>query len=131
MTNIHWSWNEISPPRFRLEVAGHTDYSGAEGNLVCAAVSILTQALMAWVQAQAKFGFVDKVNALRQQEGYALIDVTVRPAWDARTLGAFSVILDGFRLLAETYPENVRFGEKASLWEAAVTRGTMGEPGSS
>ena len=122
MTSIHWSWNEISPPRFRVEVAGHTDYQGAEGNLACAAVSILTQALMAWVQAQARFGFLDKVDALQRQDGYALIDVTVHPDWDARALGAFSVILDGFRLLAEAYPENVRVmknppGKKASLCE--------------
>ena len=93
-----------------LQLTGHTDYTGAEGNIVCAAVSMLAHTMIAWINSPAALTAVEKINALRWQSGEVLLDTSITNEGRALALGAFGAVLGGLRLLAEKYPQNVQMG---------------------
>ena len=92
--------------RYRLRVRGHANHTETN-DLVCAAVSMLTQALIAWIKENLKD--VAETNPTVCEPGDVRVEITVRPVARSRMCGALGVIVEGFRLLADKYPENVSF----------------------
>ena len=108
MTEICAEWREN---RFSLSVSGHAGHSANGNDIVCAGVSMLVHALAAWMAAQQKAGLAD-IHTLTCEKGCAVMDVRFPPPAAEPARGAASVVLEGFRLLAVQYPQNVRFAAR-------------------
>ncbi len=81
-----------------LQASGHAGYAPKGQDIVCAAVSALMQTLAYGVDGGTVTQDPDGENTL-----------TVRAAQSFDTLAKFELVTDGLMLLAQQYPENVRF----------------------
>ena len=103
----------------RLEVKGHAGYAPAGQDIVCAGASILTQALV-WMTAEAEQA---ACTASDGPEGPRVV-ITAQPGPDAREnqrmAGGFDLAKAGFALLAERYPDNLRFADTSSRGEEGM-----------
>lgn len=90
----------------RLEAAGHADYAPAGQDIVCAGASTLMQALVYLLAGEE----TARSDAWDEPDGPRLavcVDAPVEP-W---VQGAFELAKAGFTLLAERYPDNLRFAD--------------------
>lgn len=100
----------INPDDCRMEVEGHAGSAEPGRDLVCCAASMLAQALSLYTSARQKRG--DMRELTTTVEG-GRVRVAAEPeywAWD-EIHGAFEVIQEGFRALAEDYPEYIEMEE--------------------
>lgn len=81
-----------------LQASGHAGYAPKGQDIVCAAVSCLMQTLAYSVDGGTATRDPDGDNVLR-----------VQAAQSSDTLAKFELVTDGLMLLAQQYPENVRF----------------------
>ena len=92
------------PEAFRLRVEGHAGSAPAGRDLVCAAVSVLCWTLIAEAEAEERYHTETVTDEKR-----AYIDVRCCP--EGATAYAcsylFDIIMSGFTLLAENYPEYI------------------------
>lgn len=95
-------------PAMRLEAAGHAGYAPAGQDIVCAGVSTLMQALVSLLAGEENA----HSDAFDEPDGPRLTVTAARPctAW---VEGAFELAKAGFALLAERYPDNVRFADRS------------------
>ena len=96
-------------PAMRLEAAGHAGYAPAGQDIVCAGVSTLMQALVSLLAGEENA----HSDAFDEPDGPRLTVTAARPctAWAE---GAFELAKAGFALLAERYPDNVRFADRSA-----------------
>ena len=96
-------------PAMRLEAAGHAGYAPAGQDIVCAGVSTLMQALVSLLAGEEN----THSDAFDEPDGPRLTVTAARPctAW---VEGAFELAKAGFALLAERYPDNVRFADRSA-----------------
>lgn len=91
---------------YEISVTGHADYAGGGKDIVCAACSVL-----AWVFVRLFHALEDrdKCTLLREVVEPGEVHLTVYPAPGAR--GEIDLLVnvmrDGYRELAEQYPDNV------------------------
>ena len=103
----------------RLSVKGHANYAPAGQDIVCAGASILMQALV-WLTAGA-----DGVDCTASDgpEG-PRIAVTAAPGKNReeseRLAGSFELAKAGLALLAERYPDNLRFADTSRRGEEGM-----------
>lgn len=102
-------------PAMRLEAAGHAGYAPAGQDIVCAGVSTLMQALVSLLAGEENA----HSDAFDEPDGPRLTVTAARPctAW---VEGAFELAKAGFALLAERYPDNLRFADLSRRGEAAM-----------
>lgn len=81
-----------------LQASGHAGYAPKGQDIVCAAVSCLMQTLAY---------SVDGGTATRDPDGDNVLRVQAAQSFD--TQAKFELVTDGLMLLAQQYPENVRF----------------------
>ena len=81
-----------------LQASGHAGFAPKGQDIVCAAVSCLMQTLAY---------SVDGGTATRDPDGDNVLRVQAAQSLD--TLAKFELVTDGLMLLAQQYPENVRF----------------------
>lgn len=81
-----------------LQASGHAGFAPKGQDIVCAAVSCLMQTLAY---------SVDGGTAPRDPDGDNVLRVQAAQSFD--TLAKFELVTDGLMLLAQQYPENVRF----------------------
>ena len=119
---IHAMYSELDGPAGvtrRLEVKGHAGYAPAGQDIVCAGASILTQALI-WMAAEMEQA---ECTASAGPEGPRVV-ITARPAADPRENqrmeGSFELAKAGLALLAERYPDNLRFADTSSRGEEGM-----------
>ena len=119
---IHAMYSELDGPAGvtrRLEVKGHAGYAPAGQDIVCAGASILTQALI-WMAAEMEQA---ECTASDGPEGPRVV-ITARPAADPRENqrmeGSFELAKAGLALLAERYPDNLRFADTSSRGEEGM-----------
>lgn len=84
--------------KLRLTAHGHAGYAPKGQDIVCAAVSCLMQTLAY---------SVDGGTATRDPDGDNVLRVQAAQSFD--TQAKFELVTDGLMLLAQQYPENVRF----------------------
>lgn len=82
---------------YRLTLEGHAGYGPHGADIVCAAASILGQALLAWLG--------DRVQDVCMEDGR----FSVAAQGGADVEAAFEVAAAGLALLGEGYPQNVEF----------------------
>ena len=104
-----------SGPAMRLEAAGHAGYAPAGQDIVCAGVSTLMQALVSLLAGEENA----HSDAFDEPDGPRLTVTAARPctAW---VEGAFELAKAGFALLAERYPDNVRFADLSGRGEQSM-----------
>mgnify|MGYP000791844813 FL=1 len=95
-----------SGPTLRLEAAGHAGYAPAGQDIVCAGASTLMQTLVYLLAGEESA----KSDAWDEPEGPRLAVAAQAPVapW---VQGAFELAKAGFTLLAERYPDNLRFAD--------------------
>lgn len=102
-------------PAMRLEAAGHAGYAPAGQDIVCAGVSTLMQALVSLLAGEENA----HSDAFDEPDGPRLTVTAARPctAW---VEGAFELAKAGFALLAERYPDHVRFADLSGRGEQSM-----------
>lgn len=89
-----------------LEAHGHADYDVAGRDIVCAGVSALMFGLAAYLEG---FGQWDPSGRRDRTEG--CVGLCLKTEHTARDGAAFAAVAAGLRLIADAFPENVRFAE--------------------
>ena len=104
-----------SGPTLRLEAAGHAGYAPAGQDIVCAGASTLIQTLVYLLAGEESA----KSDAWDEPEGprLAVTAAAPRKPW---VEGAFEFAKAGFALLAERYPDNVRFADLSGRGEQCM-----------
>ena len=102
-------YSELDGPKglsLRLEAAGHAGYAPAGQDIVCAGASTLMQALVYLLAGEESA----RSDAWDEPEGPRLA-VAVQAPVAQWVQGAFELAKAGFTLLAERYPDNLRFAD--------------------
>lgn len=102
-------------PTCRLEASGHAGYAPAGQDIVCAGASTLMQTLCALLAGEegTKSGVWDEPDGPR-------LAVTVAAPQKPWVEGAFEFAKAGFALLAERYPDHVRFADLSGRGEQSM-----------
>ena len=102
-------------PTCRLEASGHAGYAPAGQDIVCAGASTLMQTLCAFLAGEegTKSGAWDEPDGPR-------LAVTAAAPQKPWVEGAFEFAKAGFALLAERYPDHVRFADLSGRGEQAM-----------
>ena len=102
-------------PTLRLEARGHAGYAPAGQDIVCAGASTLMQTL-AYLLAGEENAHSDVWD---EEDGprLAVTAGTLRSPW---VEGAFAFAKAGFALLAERYPDHVRFADLSARGEQSM-----------
>lgn len=102
-------------PTCRLEASGHAGYAPAGQDIVCAGASTLMQTLCALLAGEegTKNGAWDEPDGPR-------LAVTAAAPQKPWVEGAFEFAKAGFALLAERYPDHVRFADLSGRGEQAM-----------
>ena len=102
-------------PTCRLEASGHAGYAPAGQDIVCAGASTLMQTLCALLAGEegAKSGAWDEPGGPR-------LAVTAAAPQKPWVEGAFEFAKAGFALLAERYPDHVRFADLSGRGEQSM-----------
>ena len=102
-------------PTCRLEASGHAGYAPAGQDIVCAGASTLMQTLCALLagEERTKSGAWDEPNGPR-------LAVTAAAPQKPWVEGAFEFAKAGFALLAERYPDHVRFADLSGRGEQSM-----------
>ena len=102
-------------PTCRLEASGHAGYAPAGQDIVCAGASTLMQTLCALLAGEegTRSGVWDEPDGPR-------LAVTAAAPQKPWVEGAFEFAKAGFALLAERYPDHVRFADLSGRGEQAM-----------
>lgn len=102
-------------PTCRLEASGHAGYAPAGQDIVCAGASTLMQTLCALLAGEegTRSGVWDEPDGPR----LAATAAAPQKPW---VEGAFEFAKAGFALLAERYPDNVRFADLSGRGEQSM-----------
>lgn len=94
--------------RLRLAVGGHAGYAPKGQDIVCAAASILAEALTDALQQEAETPGTPTLRLRStRQDGLVILSADCPPQRYARVRGLFDTALAGYRLLAQYYPDHV------------------------
>ena len=119
MTRIDYAFSGRS---LHLRVTGHAAYDTSGKDIVCAAVSILCYTLAAALEQADERGELEALS-VSLMPGDARIEAAFRPGYEAPLSGRADTILTGFRLLADTYRDNVTLSVK---WGETPQQGDVG-----
>ena len=115
---INVCYSELDGPKgmsCRLEASGHAGYAPAGQDIVCAGASTLMQALVYLLAGEPNA----KTDAWDEPDGPRLA-VQVDAPCEAWVQGAFEAAKAGFTLLAERYPDNLRFADVSRRGEQSM-----------
>ena len=107
MTQARMDWQAL-----RLEMRGHAGSAERGKDLVCAAESMLTQALIRTLmdmEAEARLQMRWKGSA---EAGTMDIEAVPAEEHENETRACFRVTVTGLRMLAEAYPEYIKLEEE-------------------
>ena len=99
----------------RLEAAGHAGYAPAGQDIVCAGASTVMQGLVYLLAGEENAGS----DAWDEPDGPRLA-VSAQAPCEEWVKGAFELAKSCFALLAERYPDNVRFSDISRRGEASM-----------
>ena len=106
MTEARMDWRKME-----LTLDGHANYDEPGKDIVCAAISILSQALVNTLQdIEMKYGMA-KPGWKAEEKGHMAISAQVCWANLSMIRGCFEVTVTGLRMLADRYPEYIRLEE--------------------
>ena len=106
MTKIRMDWKNL-----KMELDGHAGSAPYGRDLVCCAVSTLSQTLIYALEDLQKNGKTDVDWTGNQKQGYMLIEADPRRNHEAEVQHYFRFAVEGLRMLAEEYPQFIELRE--------------------
>lgn len=98
--------------KHKLSIEGHAD-SGERGkDLVCCAVSTLFYTLAQSLIEAYPEGMLIKVPSIHEENGNGTISCVANGKYEANISLIWWTIINGFMLLEENYPQNIKFFKK-------------------
>ena len=91
----------ITITKTSITVEGHAEYAEKGQDIVCAAVSAITCALMEWVRVNDN---LTPHSDVVQRDGYVRVFFSNPWAWE--DVREFAVM--GYRMIADAYPDHVK-----------------------
>ena len=109
MTTVDYEHNKNT---FELKVMGHAGYNPGGPDIVCAACSTLAYTLWDSMLEQQDTGMLEELNA-KQKDGAFTLKAVCKAGCDVQITVIFNVIMRGFAMIAQKYPEFCRIsGQK-------------------
>ena len=98
--------------RVRAEIAGHAGYSKRGNDIVCSAASMMASTLAQHVQKMAVSGQIERIGEFiyKPERFYVEFDTGAGSENAAAVDVMLDVIVTGYELLAEMYPDHVQIG---------------------
>lgn len=107
MTTIIFDTDNITH-RVSLIVKGHANFDEKGKDIVCASVTILTYTIAKIANDMLEWGKLTGNSIIKLNDGEAFINChCVGEANYKELIDAFRVVLMGYHLIAEEYPQNV------------------------
>ncbi len=94
----------FTPTEYKLELTGHAGAGMKGTDVVCAAASMLFYTLAESLEQSD--GMLDD-HTIREESGNGCISCVPKEEYEGNIVRSYWTILNGYQLLAETYPENV------------------------
>ena len=89
-----------------MSVSGHAGYGPMGSDIICSAISMLTQTLAASLEHANENGALRRYRC-RMEEGNVQIAAQVPPRYRKYVNGMMEMVTVGFQMLEEQYPEYV------------------------
>ncbi len=100
-----------SDDRRIVEISGHTGLINEQTDVGCAAVSMLVSLLVTTLRIENNCGHLEYLIC-KTDSGDVKIDLTPETEYRDRLFVMTDTVLLGFRILAEEYPDYVKFFDK-------------------
>ncbi len=100
-----------SDDRRIIEISGHTGLINEQTDVGCAAVSMLVSLLVTALRIENNCGHLEYLIC-KTDSGDVKIDLIPVSDFKDRVYVTVDTVLLGFRMLAEEYPDHVRFFDK-------------------
>ena len=97
----------FNPSTYELKVEGHADFGKKGEDIVCSAVSILFYTLAESLCESQEMLIEHPV--IDMEDGNGLISCRPKKEYEGNIARSYWTILNGFQLIAQEYPENVKF----------------------
>ncbi len=94
---------------FLLDIRGHAEYAPYGKDIVCAAVSALSQTLAMWLSEYAPC--MEEAPRIDTGEGL-LIQCSPKPVWRCEIMLLYQFVIKGMQRIAAEYPRNVEIVQK-------------------
>lgn len=94
-----------------LEVRGHAGYAAPGRDIVCAAASILFQTYASWVELEHESGMIPDEPEIVKEKGFSRVAFKPPREMVIGSREHLALIVNGYRLLSESYPHNVKVSE--------------------
>lgn len=101
MITVRYDLNE-----YLLDIGGHAEYAPHGQDIVCAAVSALSQTLAAWLLDYAPC--MEGAPEIEAGEGRLHIQCSPRSVWRCEVLLLYQFVIKGLRQIAGEYPQHVQ-----------------------
>ncbi len=92
--------------RYNIKLNGHANYAPNGQDIVCAATSMITFMLLQMIDNMNARNEVSIIRQ-RQEEGFVDIEVSVGKIYQDYFDTVLDVILTGYKLLGNKYPNNI------------------------
>ncbi len=92
--------------RYSIKLNGHANYSPNGQDIVCAATSMITFMLLQMIDNMNARNEVSIITQ-KQEEGFVDIEVSVGKIYQDYFDTVLDVILTGYKLLSNKYPNNI------------------------
>lgn len=90
---------------FLLDIRGHAGYAPYGKDIVCAAVSALSQTLAMWLSEYAPC--MEEMPRIETGEGL-YIQCIPKPVWRCEIMLLYQFVIKGMQRIAAEYPQNVK-----------------------
>lgn len=91
-----------------LTVEGHANYAEKGKDIVCSAISVLTDTLYKTLKSYEQTALREPVK-LKEKDGYKQIKYSVKSKYEQNIAIVLFTILNGYEGVANTYPDYVKF----------------------
>jgi uncharacterized protein YsxB (DUF464 family) len=100
--------------KHKLSIEGHAE-SGDQGkDLVCCAISTLFYTLAQTIMEANEQGLLAKAPSIHEKNGNGTISCIANGRYEPNISLIWWTIINGFMLLEENYPKNIKFIKKIS-----------------
>ena len=94
-----------------LEISGHTGFIHENTDVGCAAVSMLVSLIVTALRIEDHSGHLEYLIC-KTGSGEVKMDLVPVPEYSERVFITVDTVLLGFRMLAEEYPDHIKFYDK-------------------
>jgi uncharacterized protein YsxB (DUF464 family) len=98
--------------KHKLSIEGHAESGEAGKDLICCAVSTLFYTLAQSMIEANHEGMLAKTPSIHEENGNGTISCVANGKYEANISLIWWTIINGFMLLEENYPQNIKFFKK-------------------